>query len=102
MRKACVILAILLCPAVARAQDPSATVKISAPIYIRPQVTTPLRVAAVGTILQVLEEQPDWLRVEFQDPQWGIRVGWVQRNLVTMASMQPMDLSVRDTPPSGR
>jgi hypothetical protein len=79
-----------------------ATVTANAPIYIGAAVSpTPLRVAAPGTILKVLQQQDDWIQVEFSDPQWGPRVGWVQRSLLKLSAedLQPMDLSVRDAPP---
>lgn len=81
----------------------TATVNSNAPIYIAAAVSpTPLRVAAPGTILRVVGEQGDWLQVEFNDPQWGPRVGWIQRSLVRVTSpeLQPMDLSVREAPPA--
>jgi len=74
----------------------------NAPIYIGAQVSpTPLRVAAPGTVLKVLGQQEDWLQVEFNDPQFGPRVGWVQRSLVQVRSpeLEPMDLSVREATP---
>jgi hypothetical protein len=80
----------------------TATVVSNAPIYIGAQVSpTPLRVAAPGTVLKVLQEEGDWLQVEFSDPQYGPRVGWVQRSLVQVRSLelQPMDLSVREGAP---
>ena len=53
-----------------------ATVTAAAPIYIEAKVTqTPLRTAAVGTRLEVLEEAGAWVRVQFNDPQFGRRVG---------------------------
>jgi hypothetical protein len=57
----------------------------AAPVYIRPEETrTPLRTLPQGTSVQVLEERGDWLRIEFQDPQWGRRVGYVLRKNVQM------------------
>lgn len=80
-----------------------AVVTTNAPIFIGPVISqTPLRVAAVGTTLKVVGEQNDWVQVEFQDPQFGRRIGWVQRDLVKVSNpaLQPMDLSVHDTPES--
>lgn len=89
-------------PAVVWAQT-TATVSNNAPIYIRAEVTpTPLRVAAPGTKLRVLRDSEEWLQVEFGDPQYGRRVGWLQRGYVTLDSetaLTPMDLSVDAAPP---
>ena len=79
------------------AEWPSATVTANAAIYIAAAVSpTPLRVAAPGTVLRVVGEQGEWLQVEFNDPQWGLRTGWIQRANVRLLppELQPMD-SVR-------
>lgn len=81
-----------------------ATVKAVAPIYIGPKVQpTPLRTAAVGTRLEVLTEEGDWVQVRFGDPVLGPRVGWVQANLIQIErpELQPMDLSVEPSRPAG-
>ena len=90
-------LLLLPVPALALAQGQAiATVKSDAPIYVRAEVMqTPLRVAAVGTRLRVLEDDGEWLQVQFNDPTLGLRVGWVQRKFVDIATnLAPMDLSV--------
>lgn len=72
-----------------------------APIYLRPEAgRTPLRTAAPGTRFIVVGEDVGWVNVEFQDPQHGRRVGWVERRLVRIddPAMTPMDLSVRPSP----
>jgi hypothetical protein len=100
MRRLLITLYLALLPAAAAAQ--TATVRSNAPIFVSPVVTqTPLRVAAVGTKLTVTKDQGDWIQVEFRDPQFGQRIGWVQAaNLdVWKAETTPMDLSV--TPSSG-
>jgi hypothetical protein len=80
------------------AQDLSATVTVAAPIFVAPDVTIPLRVAAPNTVLRVLKEEGDWVQVEFQDPQYGRRVGWVKATSLRIMrpELQPMDLSIRD------
>jgi hypothetical protein len=80
----------------------TATVITAAPIFIAPDAPQPLRVAAIGTTLNVLREDGDWLQVEFSDPQWGRRTGWVHKTNVKVSNpdLQPMDLSIRDTPAS--
>ena len=78
-----------------------ATVTVNAPIFIGPEVSqTPLRIAVPGTVLNVLQRQADWIQVEFKDPQWGRRVGWVRRSLVTIhMSVHALDLATDDAKP---
>ena len=101
-----ILLAIVICAfagVLASAQTvaaQSATVTKNAPIYLQPNPPTslpPLRVAAVGTTLKVIGGEEGWLQVEFEDPQFGRRVGWVRSEFVTVRrpELEPMDLSVR-------
>jgi hypothetical protein len=95
------VLGFALLATAASAQD--ARVNENTPIYINPSPapnTPPLRVAAVGTLLKVVGQDGEWLRIEFQDPQWGRRTGWVRASAVTVSrpELQPMDLSIRETP----
>ena len=79
----------------------TASVLANAPIYVTPVVTqTPLRVAAPGTTLQVLDDQGEWAKIAYNDPQWGRRIGWVQRSTIRIKdeALQPMDLSVSNGP----
>jgi hypothetical protein len=70
LRKILIGLVFLFLPAVAAAQ--TATVLANAPIYVTPVVTqSPLRVAAAGTTLQVLDDQGEWAKIAYNDPQWG-------------------------------
>jgi len=80
----------------------TAIVTANAPIYAEAAVSpTPLRVAAPGTVLRVLQQQAEWVQIEFNDPQLGSRLGWVQRSLVNFPDgLQPMDLSVPDAVPA--
>ena len=92
-------LCLLLLPVSAWAQ--SAAVIANAPIYVTAVETqTPLRVAQVGTTLQVVADQGEWLQVAFNDPLWGRRIGWIQKKNVNVTdpNLRPMDLSLRDTP----
>jgi hypothetical protein len=87
-----------------RTQNPltSATVTAAAPIFAAPDAARqPLRVAAAGTILKVLKEEGDWVQVQFADPQWGPRTGWIEAKSIRISrpDLQPMDLSV---PVAGR
>lgn len=55
----------------------------SAPVFLLPDSTrTPLRTLTAGTSVRVLEEKGDWVRIEFRDNQYGVRVGFVQRKFV--------------------
>ena len=78
-----------------------ATVTANAPIFIGPEVSqTPLRIAAPGTVLNVLQRQADWVQVEFKDSQWGRRVGWVRRSLVTIhTNVQTFESATNDAKP---
>jgi hypothetical protein len=99
LRKLLICSAFLFLPAVAAAQ--TATVLANAPIYVTPVATqSPLRVASAGTTLQVLEDQGEWAKIAYNDPQWGRRIGWVQRSTIRIKdeALQPMDLSVPERP----
>lgn len=85
----------------AQLPETSATVTIAAPIFLLPDATRqPLRVAAVGTTLNVLKEEGEWAQVEFEDPQFGRRQGWVQTTFIQMSrpDLKPVDLSVKRDP----
>lgn len=90
----------LLCaaPAAAQPEIARAVVATSAPIFIQPGAETPLRVAKVGTTLKILSEEGAWAEVEFNDPQFGRRVGWVEKKLLRIVrpELEPMDLSVKE------
>ena len=98
MRQSLAVVLFTLLPVIAHAQS-MADVHRDAPIYIGAEATpTPLRVAAIGTRLRVLAEKGDWIQVEFADPQFGRRVGWLQRQYVTLTPdrLAPTDVSVSD------
>jgi hypothetical protein len=62
---------------------PTATTTARAPLFLRPDAArTPLVQLPPGTRLRVLEEVGEWLRVEYQDSQYGRRVGYIQRMFV--------------------
>jgi hypothetical protein len=67
-----------------------------APIYLLPDTTRqPLRTAARGTVLEVLSVQEGWVQVRFQDPQFGLRVGFIESRFLQETTVQtPVDLSV--------
>ena len=105
MRALVIALAVLCAaPVAAQPEIAKATVITNAPIFIQPGAQTPLRVAKAGTALKVLQEEGEWLEVEFNDPQFGRRVGWVQKKLVQVLrpELEPMDLSVKEAPMTTR
>jgi hypothetical protein len=51
-----------------------------APVFVTPnEKQTPLRVASAGSVLLFLNSEGDWYHVEFNDPDVGRRVGYVQK-----------------------
>jgi hypothetical protein len=99
------LLLLLLLPPPAHAQALEGIVLVNAPIFLLPDANRiPLRVAAVGTRVRVVEEQPEgWLKVEFTDPQFGPRVGYVETKFVRVErpELRPMDLSIaKQAPPA--
>jgi len=96
---AAIFLAALALASPARAQSgDTAVAAVNTPVFVAPDATkTPLRVASAGTSFVVLEDAGDWTKVQFQDPQWGRRVGYVATKdlRVHRAALAPMDLSVR-------
>lgn len=107
MRIAIFVIALLsAAPALAQPEIARAVVATSAPIFIQPGAETPLRVAKVGTTLKILSEEGAWAEVEFNDPQFGRRVGWVEKKLLRIVrpELEPMDLSVKEgaVPPAPR
>jgi hypothetical protein len=92
-----VVVAVLVFAAPAFAQK--ATVVENAPIYLQqdaPSGAVPLRTAQAGTILTVVGEDGEWAQVQFKDPQWGLRTGWVRiaSLKIERPELEPMDLSV--------
>ena len=84
----------------AAAPGTMARVIADAPIYLKVGFTTPLRVAAAGTTLRVLSESGDWTQVQFQDPQFGTRTGWISSALIrrSQPNLEPIDLSILPPP----
>jgi len=77
----------------------------AAPIYVQPDATRqPLRVAKEGSMLRVVQSDAqfaDWTCVEFADPQYGRRVGYVQTKFLRVMTpafqQEPVDVSVPTT-----
>ena len=82
------------------AQTPSRiVVKTTAPVFVKPDAAmTPLRLAKEGSALNVIGSDGEWYRVEFDDPQFGRRVGYIETRHVTALSTvrkeeAPVDLT---------
>lgn len=70
------------------AAENEATILERAPVYLLPDPKrVPLRVLDPGTTVRVLEEAGEWIRIEFPDPQFGPRVGYVLRKFVRMPGL---------------
>ena len=68
--------------AAAHAQDQAVLVE-RAPVYLRADATrTPLRTLNPGAEVTVMREQGGWVQVEFRDPQFGSRTGFVEARFV--------------------
>jgi hypothetical protein len=60
---------------------------VETPVFLLPNPErVPLRRLAPGVRLKVIEDGDDWIRVEFLDGQFGVRVGYVQRRNVRRAT----------------
>ena len=67
----------------AQAPPRGAVIIAQAPVFLRPDRNrTPLRTLAPGTAVTVVDEQGDWIRVQFNDPQYGSRVGYIEKKYV--------------------
>jgi hypothetical protein len=66
-----------------------------APVFVQPNNTMqPLRMAKQGSSLRVVKIETGWYQVEFQDPQYGRRYGYIERRFVEVPPMPALDLSV--------
>jgi len=80
-------------------QSQSVIVTNAAPIFLLPDNTrTPLRVASAGSRLGLIKVEGDWYNIEFRDPQYGERVGYVEKKFARLSQpdLQPMDLSISE------
>jgi hypothetical protein len=65
------------------AQYDQGVILAAAPVYLKPdRARTPLRVLEAGTMVKILDAEGEWLRIEFADPQFGPRFGYVAKGLV--------------------
>src|SRR5205085_3476330 len=56
-----------------------AAVLENAPVFLLPDATRlPLRIAQAGSQVRVIQQSRDWSTVQFQDPDFGLRTGYIQ------------------------
>ena len=80
---------VFLVPHTASAQSAprTATITATAPVFGSPNANqAPLRVAREGSVLLLIDTNAEWTQVEFQDPEFGRRVGYVQTKYVRIDS----------------
>lgn len=97
LRFVVIVLCLVACASPAGAQQ-SGSVTTAAPIFLLPDgKREPLRIAQAGSLLNILEVTEEWLRVEFKDPQFGPRTGYIQARFVNLPPdrLQPLDLSIQ-------
>jgi len=63
-----------------------ATIQVaSAPVFLYPDTTrVPLTTLKRGTVVRVLEVEGNWVQVEFQDPQFDKRIGYIERKNIVL------------------
>ncbi len=94
IRDALVLASLLACAAPAAAQDVArygpAQIAQTAPFYLYPDESKgPLEALKAGTRVTVLEIEGDWLLVEYRDPRYGVRQGYVRARFVKSESATP-------------
>ena len=73
----------LVTPTVPAVDTRTGTITVEAPVFLLPDRTrVPLRVLEAGTGVRILEDIEGWVRIEFRDPQFGTRVGYVEARFV--------------------
>ena len=83
-----------------RSANDIAVVRTSAPIFVVPDASRePLRMAKEGSALRLLEQEGGWCKVEFEDPQYGRRIGYVEARFVrvTVGRSEPVDVSIAES-----
>ena len=74
---------------VAAAEDRLAVLTIAAPIYLLPdEARIPLRVLEAREYVRVRKSEGEWLRVDFQDPQFGLRTGYIKTTFVQLVPIE--------------
>jgi hypothetical protein len=86
-------------PAALAAQAIYAVTTKDVPLFVvKDDRGTPLRVAKADSRLKVLKDEGAWVLVEFEDPQWGRRQGYVRAEAIQLESPPAVDVSVREAP----
>jgi len=77
-----------------------ANVLSDAPIYLLPDKSRlPLRIAKLGSQLRVIQQSGDWANVQFQDPQFGLRTGYIERRFIRLGPSGARSQSSGAQPP---
>jgi hypothetical protein len=85
------------------AQSGRAVVVEAAPVYLYPTTARePLITLAVNTVLKVLADEGDWIRVEFPDTRLGPRIGYVERKRVRLSRVQEQPINPPLTEPTSQ
>ena len=83
-----------------RVSSGQARVTVAAPIFLYPDPNrTPLRVADAGLAVVIIKTEGDWYLVEFQDPEYGRRQGYIERRFVDVLTPSAND-ATHDAKPS--
>jgi hypothetical protein len=73
----------------AAAEDRLALVTVNAPVYLLPDARRiPLRMLEVREYLRVRKNEGEWLRVDFQDLQFGLRTGYIEARFVQLIPIE--------------
>jgi hypothetical protein len=85
---------------------PGQVSKDGSAVFLTPtSYQTPLQFLNSGASVQVIGNQGNWYQIEFDDPQWGRRLGFILRSDVSSrgrnsSQTEPVDLSVPGLKPS--
>jgi hypothetical protein len=100
---AIVVIASLAAAPVFAESPRTVTITAAAPVFLSPSENqSPLRVAKEGSVLLFLDADGEWYHIEFNDPQFGRRVGYVQKRFgrlseAEQSTVPSADLSVQDS-----
>ena len=84
----------------AQAVRQTATTIVAAPVFASPDDRQPaLRVAREGSVLLLLDVTGEWCHIEFEDPQYGRRAGYVQAKFVRIESTSAPPSNTRENSP---
>ena len=73
-------------------------VLVDSPIYIAPDTPLgPLATLTAGTEVTVRRRAADWTQVEFEDSQWGLRIGYIRTDALSPPTPTPPPSVTDDT-----